>query len=128
MAHLKPQEIVERAEEFWHYAELAASDNAFNVAAICSYVALFWAARAALAYEGFDRPTWEHSELRSKFTHELIQTRNRYPKQFGTWLVNAYTLRNAAQYHLADPKTKEVKRMVKHAKEFIDKIHEVLSK
>lgn len=128
MAYLKPQEILERAKEFLEYAELAAQDNAFNVAAISSYAALFWAARAALAYEGFDRPTWEHGELRSKFTHELVQKKNHYPKQFGTWLFNAYSLRNAAQYHLAGPKTKEVKRMVKHAKDFIEKIHEVLSK
>jgi hypothetical protein len=47
---------------------------------------------------------------------------------FGSWLVNAFTLRNAAQYHFGHPKTKEVKRMVNHAKEVIQKIEEVINK
>ena len=127
MAYWKPREILERAKEFGQYAELAAQNDALNAAAICSYAALFWAARAALAYEGFSQSTWEHGELRSKFTHELIQGRKRYQRQFGTWLVNAYSLRNAAQYQLVIPKSKEVKRMVHHAKEAIKKIEEAIN-
>ncbi len=128
MAHLNPKEILARAKEFLQGTEYAVQNQYFNVCAICSYATLFWAARAALAYEGFDRPTWEHHELRSKFTEELIKIRTRYPKNFGTWLVDAFALRNAAQYQLRRPKTKEVRRMVYHAKEFIKKIEEVLNK
>jgi uncharacterized protein (UPF0332 family) len=81
-----------------------------------------------LAYEGFDRPSWEHAELRAKFTEELIKNRGRYPRHFGTWLVNAFRLRNSAQYQLDPPKAKKVRRMINHAKEFIEIIDEVLSK
>jgi len=128
MAHLKPMEILARAKEFLRGADFAMQNNCFNVCAICSYAALFWAARAGLAYEGFDHPTWEHHELRSKFTEELVMNRHRYPTSFGSWLVKAFTLRNAAQYHFGHPKAKEVKRMVNHAKEFIQKIEEVINK
>jgi uncharacterized protein (UPF0332 family) len=128
MAHLTSKEILARAEEFLQTADYAVQNGHLNAGAICSYAALFWAARAALAYEGFDRPTWEHGELRSRFTDELIKNRARYPKKFGTWLVNAFALRNEAQYHLGHPKAKEVRRMVYHAKEFIKKIDEVLNK
>jgi uncharacterized protein (UPF0332 family) len=128
MAHLTPKEILGRAKEFSRTADSAVKNSDFNASAICSYAALCWAARAALAYEGFDRPTWEHGELRSKFTEELIKNRRRYPKNFGTWLVDAFALRNAAQYKLSHPKTKEVRRMVYHSQEFIKKIDEVLNK
>lgn len=128
MAHLTPREILSRAEEFLQCVEFAVQNNHYNAGAICSYAALFWATRAALAYEGFDRPTWQHSELRSKFAEELIKNRGRYPKNFGTWLVDAFALRNEAQYQLGHPKAKEVRRMVYHAKEFIKKIDEVLNK
>jgi uncharacterized protein (UPF0332 family) len=128
MAHLTPKEILTRAEEFLQCANYAVQNNHFNACAICSYATLFWVARAALAYEGFDRPMWKHGELRSKFTDELIKNRARYPRNFGKWLVDAFALRNAAQYQLGHPKTKEVRRMVYHAKEFMKKIDEVLTK
>ncbi len=128
MAQLKPNEILARAEEFLQCAEYAAQSNLFNSCAICSYAALFWAARAALAYEGLDRPTWGHSELRSKFTEEFIKKRERYPRQFGNWLVNAFVARNAAQYQWDPPKIKKVRRMVNHVREFIQKVNEEIVK
>ncbi len=128
MAHLTPKEILARAKEFSLSADHAVQNSYFNACAICSYAALFWAARAALAHEGFDRPTWEHHELRSKFTEELIKNRGRYPRNFGTWLVNAFRLRNLAQYQLDAPKAKKVRRMINHVKEFIQKAEEVLNK
>ncbi len=128
MAQLKSNEVLARAEEFLQCAEHAVQNNLFNACAICSYAALFWAARAALAYEGFDRPTWGHSELRSKFTKEFIKNRGRYPAKFGSWLSDGFGLRNDAQYNHLQPKTKSVRRMVYHAKEFIDQIKKVIHK
>lgn len=128
MVHLTPQEILARAKEFLQGAEYAVQNNYFNVAAICSYAALFWAARGALAYAGFDRPTWEHSELRARFTDELIKNRERYPQNFGTWLANSFRLRNFAQYHFDHPQVKKNRRMVYHAQEFIHKVEEVINK
>lgn len=127
MAHLKPMEILARAKEFLQGADYAVQNGCFNVCAICSYATLFWAARAALAYEGFDQPTWEHSELRSRFTEKLIKNTERYPPNFGSWLSKAFVLRNSAQYNFLAPKVKDVRRMVKHAREFIQKIEEVTS-
>jgi len=128
MAHLKPTEILARAKEFLQGAEYAVQNDSFNVGAVCSYAALFWAARAALAYEGFDQPTWEHSELRSRFTEKLIKNTERYPPNFGSWLSKAFVLRNSAQYNFLAPKVKDVRRMIKHAREFIQKIEEEISK
>jgi len=128
MMHLTPKEILARAKEFLQCADYAAQNNYINGCAISLYAALFWAARAALAYEGFDRPTWEHGELRSKFAEELIKNRNRYPKSFSKWLINAFVLRNKAQYHFDTPQAKKIKRMVNNAKQFIQKIEEVINK
>jgi uncharacterized protein (UPF0332 family) len=128
MAHLTPKEILARAREFLHCAEYAVQNNYINGCAICSYAALFWAARAALAYEGMDRPNWQHSELRSRFTDELIKNRSRYPPKFGGWLSIAYGSRNAAQYLYDPPKVKKVRRMLNHVKEFIPRIEEVINK
>jgi uncharacterized protein (UPF0332 family) len=128
MAHLTPKEILARAKEFLQCADYAAQNSYLNGCAISSYAALFWAARAALAYEGLDRPNWRHSELRPKFTDELIQNRRRYPSNFGTWLSDAYLLRTSAQYLLVPPQSKRVRRMINHAKEFIHKVEEVIEK
>jgi len=128
MAHLTPMEILARAKEFLQCADDAAQNSYLNGCAINSYAAVFWAARAALAYEGLDRPTWEHGELRSKFAEELIKNRNRYPKNFSKWLINAFILRNKAQYHFDAPQAKKIKRMVNHARQFIQKVEEVISK
>ncbi len=126
MAHLPPNEIFARAREFLECAEFAVRNNYFNACASCSYAALFWAARAALAYEGFDQSKWQHHELQSKFIQELIEKRSRYPEKLGKWLVNAYALRNAAQYHAIPPEIKKVRRMTSHAKEFMQNIVEVI--
>ncbi len=126
MAHLPPNEILSRAREFQECADFAGQNKFFNACAICSYAALFWAARAALAYEGYDQSKWQHHELQTKFIQELIEKRSRYSQKLGKWLVNAYALRNAAQYHAIPPEIKKVRRMIYHAKEFIQNIAEVI--
>ncbi len=50
------------------------------------------------------------------------------PPNFGSWLVNAFSLRNSAQYQHDSPKVKRVRRMVNHAREFIQKVEEVINK
>ena len=128
MAHLKPKEILERAKEFLQCAEYAAHNSFFNVCAICSYAAMFWAARAALAREGFTQQRWEHLELQSKFSEQAVEKRRRYPPNFGTWLTDAYRLRNLAQYHFDNPEVKRIRRTVNHAKEFIHRVEEMINK
>ena len=128
MAHLKPKEILERAKEFLQCTEYAVQNDCFNACAICSYAALFWAARAALAYESFDQQKWKHLELHSKFSEEIVRKRRRHPANFGTWLSDAYRLRNLAQYHFDNPEIKRIRRTVSHAKEFIHRIEEMIDK
>jgi uncharacterized protein (UPF0332 family) len=127
MASLPPKETLLRAQEFLQCAEYAARNNYFNASVLCAYAALFWATRAALGYEGLDQPRWAHHDLQSKFIQELVEKRRRYPKKFGRWFVNAYDLRNAAQYHPVPPKVKNVRRTLYHAIEFIQTIAEVIS-
>jgi uncharacterized protein (UPF0332 family) len=128
MAHVTLEEILERSKEFLQCADYAVQNDYFNACAICCYASLFWAARAALAREGYKRETWTHSELRSKFTEELVKIRGRYPKKFGTWLANAFKLRNLAQYQFQSPQTRKVRRMVAHAKEFINLTEKMITK
>lgn len=128
MAQMKPKEVLSRANEFLYCADFALQNDYFNACAICSYAALFWAARAALAHEGLTQESWEHGELRSKFREELINKRKLYPNNFSAWLSNAFDLRNSAQYSLATPRVKKVRRMVNHAKQFLQKTEEVLNK
>jgi len=128
MAQLKPREILERAKEFLHCAEDAMENDHYNACAICSYAALLWAARAALAHEGFDQVKWEHGELHAAFENELIKHRGRFPKNFGARLTNAYYLRNEAQYFPTSPSVKRIRRIVGHAKELIHKVDEAIKK
>ncbi len=80
MPQLKPDEILTRAEKFLQCAEYAAQSNLFNACAICSYAALFWATRAALAYEGFDRPTWGIVSCGQSSRKSLLRTENAIPR------------------------------------------------
>ncbi len=59
---------------------------------------------------------------------EDFKNRSCYPTQFGTWLSDAFIMRNTAQYHFDSPQVKRVRRMANHAKEFIYKVEEVLEK
>ena len=127
MAYLHPKEMLMRVNEFLTSAEHAAQEQRFNACAVCSYAASFWTVRAALAHEGFAQPKWEHLELQSNFIQELTQRRSRYPQNFGKWLVNAYDLRNTAQYHVVPPKMKRVRRMFDHSKEFLQIVTEAIT-
>ncbi len=49
---MKVKVMLERADEFLSGAEEAVASERYNLAALCSYAALFWAAMAALAYFG----------------------------------------------------------------------------
>ena len=63
---------LERAKEYLAGAELAEENGLFNACALCCYAAMFWAAIAALAREGFKRDEWNHGGLRETFSIELI--------------------------------------------------------
>jgi len=116
-----------RAKEFLSGAELALAHGLFNVCAACCYYAMFWAAIAALAREGFKREEWSHGGLKQEFTLQLIKKRGLYPGEFGTWLLDAYILRDAAHYKQQGVPVKKTRRLLEHARQFVIKVEEVIS-
>lgn len=81
--------MLERAEEFSQEAKTALNNERYHAAALCCYVALFWAAIMALEYVGVRREEWSHDGLRTAFIAELVHKRRMCPAQFGDWLRDA---------------------------------------
>jgi len=118
---------MERAREFLRVAEISLEQGFYNACASNAYYAMFWAAIAALAQQGFKQTEWSHGGLREIFSRELVVKRRIYPAKFGEWLKDAYTLRVKADYKLEGVGSKASARLLNHAKEFISAIQEVVS-
>jgi len=118
---------MERAREFLRVAEISLEQGFYNACASNAYYAMFWAAIAALAHQGFKQTEWSHGGLREIFSRELVVKRQIYPAKFGEWLKDAYTLRVKADYKLEGVGSKASARLLNHAKEFISAIQEVVS-
>jgi uncharacterized protein (UPF0332 family) len=117
---------MERAREFLRVAEISLEQGFYNACASNAYYAMFWAAIAALAHQGFKQTEWSHGGLREIFSRELIVKRRIYPAKFGEWLKVAYKLRNSAHYSLEGAGTKETRRIFQHALEFVKTVEEVV--
>ena len=119
---------LERAKEFLAVAEVALELECYNGCASNAYYAMFWAAIAALAHQGFKQTEWSHGGLRETFSRELIVKRHIYPPKFGEWLKDGYNLRTNAHYRLQGASAKGSRRMLEHAREFITKVEEVVKR
>jgi uncharacterized protein (UPF0332 family) len=117
---------MERAREFLRVAEISLEQGFYNACASNAYYAMFWAAIAALAHQGFKQTEWSHGGLREIFSRELIVKRRIYPSKFGEWLKVAYKLRDSAHYSLEGAGTKETRRIFQHALEFVKTVEEVV--
>ena len=117
---------MERAREFLRVAEISLEQGFYNACASNAYYAMFWAAIAALAHQGFKQTEWSHGGLREIFSRELIIKRRIYPAKFGEWLKVAYKLRDSAHYSLEGAGTKETRRIFQHALEFVKTVEEVV--
>jgi uncharacterized protein (UPF0332 family) len=117
---------MERAREFLRVAEISLEQGFYNACASNAYYAMFWAAIAALAHQGFKQTEWSHGGLREIFSRELIVKRRIYPAKFGEWLKVAYKLRDSAHYSLEGAGTKETRRIFQHALEFVKTVEEVV--
>ena len=117
---------MERAREFLRVAEISLEQGFYNACASNAYYAMFWAAIAALAHQGFKQTEWSHGGLREIFSRELIVKRRIYPAKFGEWLKVAYKLRDSAYYSLEGAGTKETRRIFQHALEFVKTVEEVV--
>jgi uncharacterized protein (UPF0332 family) len=117
---------MERAREFLRVAEISLEQGFYNACASNAYYAMFWAAIASLAHQGFKQTEWSHGGLREIFSRELIVKRRIYPAKFGEWLKVAYKLRDSAHYSLEGAGTKETRRIFQHALEFVKTVEEVV--
>jgi uncharacterized protein (UPF0332 family) len=117
---------MERAREFLRFAEISLEQGFYNACASNAYYAMFWAAIASLAHQGFKQTEWSHGGLREIFSRELIVKRRIYPAKFGEWLKVAYKLRDSAHYSLEGAGTKETRRIFQHALEFVKTVEEVV--
>lgn len=105
--------MLDRAKEFLHLGELALANALY---------ALFWAAIAALAQQGVKQPEWSHGGLRKAFGDEQIRKRSIYPRKFGDWLSDAYTLRLVACYVGKGVTVKKTRRLFEHARRFVSEV------
>jgi uncharacterized protein (UPF0332 family) len=120
--------MLERAKEFLRVAELALDNGLYNGCAANCYYALFWITILAMSHEGFKQEKWSHNGLREKFNEEFIHKRHIYPSQFATWLSDAYNERLKAHYKTQGAGVKITKRLLVHAREFIAKVEEVVTR
>ncbi|MEZ8216824.1 Uncharacterized protein, contains HEPN domain, UPF0332 family [Candidatus Fervidibacteria bacterium JGI MDM2 SSWTFF-3-K9] len=121
-------EFLERAREFLKVAEMALDSDCHHAAVLCAYAAMFWAAIAALALVGVRREKWTHGGLKDVFRDEFVRRRQVYPDRFVLWLSEAYELRCDAHYELITLPVKKVRRLVVHAKEFVETVAEAMKK
>ncbi|MFN3420154.1 MAG: HEPN domain-containing protein [Armatimonadota bacterium] len=119
---------MERAEEFLKVAEMALEQECYNGCASNAYYAMFWAAIAALAHQGIRQTEWSHGGLREIFSRELIVKRQIYPSKFGEWLKDSYNLRVRANYRLQGASAKWSRRILEHAREFVNTVKEVVKR
>jgi uncharacterized protein (UPF0332 family) len=120
--------MLERAKEFLRVAELALDNGLYNGCAANCYYALFWITILAMSRAGFKQQQWPHKGLQQKFNEELIHKRHVYPPKFATWLSDAYNERLKAHYQTQGAGVKITKRLLVHAREFIAKVEEVVTK
>ena len=120
--------LLERVKEFLKAAEMALDADCHHAATLCAYAAMFWAAIAALALVGVRRKKWTHGGLKDAFRDELVRRRQVYPDRFVLWLSEAYELRCDAHYDPITLPVKKVRRLVAHAKEFVETVMEVKRK
>lgn len=119
---------MDRALEYLRGAELALSNELYNVCAVCCYYAMFWAATEALRHQGLKPTEWSHGGLRKRFTNELVKRRHIYPAVFGSWLTDGYELKGRANYKAEGAGVKETRRLTNHTREFVTKVQEVIAK
>lgn len=99
-----------------------------TLAPFCAYAAMFWAAIVALTQVGVRREKWTHGGLKDAFRDEFVRRRQVYPDKFVLWLSEAYELRCDAHYEPITLPVKKVRRLVAHAKEFVETVMEATRK
>jgi uncharacterized protein (UPF0332 family) len=119
---------LEKAQNLLVGAEACWQIQSFESCALCCYAAMFWAAIAALEHFGIRQEEWTHVGLQNRFGLECIKKRKAFPERFGDYLTRGYRLRTRAHYELEEVSYKEAERLLRHAREFVQAVKEVLGR
>jgi len=114
-----------RADDFVAGAEASFNAGALASCALCCYAAVFWAQIAVLERFGIKRREWRHNELWARFGLEAIKKRHLFNASDADVIRNAYRLRTIAHYRTELLSVKQVERLLRRSKEFVQKAKEV---
>ncbi len=118
-----------KSEENLTAARLCLQNGLCNASANRAYYAMFQAAATLLMERGIDlsgRKQLDHAPLQSLFANELIHRRKILNSKFKSYLPDAQTIRNAADYQAVVVSKKKANRLLAQAEEFVKAINEVL--
>lgn len=114
-----------RADDFVTGAEASFNVGASASCVLCCYAAVFWAQIAVLERFGIKQREWRHNELWARFGLEAIKKRHLFNASDADVIRNAYRLRTIAHYRTEPLSVKQVERLLRRSKEFVQKAKEV---
>jgi len=114
-----------RVEDFVLGAEASFGVGALASCALCCYAAVFWAQIAVLEKLGIRQREWKHSDLWSRFGLEAIKRRHLFGAQDADTIRNAYRFRTIAHYRTDELSAKQVERLLRRTKDFVQRAKEV---
>ncbi len=119
-------EFLFKAQENLAVAQNALEQKHYNAATNRAYYAVFQAAIAALAEEGFKHPKNPHSWVQAQFTGILVTRRKLYPSKIASYLLPMQFLRDKADYEADFISKTSANIQVRQAADFILHISERL--
>jgi uncharacterized protein (UPF0332 family) len=117
-----------RAHDFITGAEASFNAGALASCALCCYGAVFWGQIAVLERLGFRQARWSHDGLRNTFALEAVKKRHLFTEDEVKFLREAYQMRNEAHYSDEALSRKRVERLLRHTREFVEKVGMLLGK
>jgi uncharacterized protein (UPF0332 family) len=107
-----------KAKESLRAAELLLNEGHADFAAARAYYAMFYVAEALLL--GEELSFSKHSAVNAAFGRTFVATQ-RIPSEFHRFLLDAFTLRNAADYEVGPGLDEKVaQEQIEHARKFIE--------
>lgn len=116
---MKPEvtELLDKAEENIHAADILIKAQFFEIAVSRGYYAIFYVALALLIEEG--KTVSSHREVQSTFGFLFAKTEKLDPK-YHRYLLDSFRKRQFADYqHDADVSEAEAIEIINHAEEFL---------
>lgn len=116
--------FIEKARRSIAAARRLLADGDFDFAASRAYYAMFYAAEALLLSAG--KTLSKHSAVIGTFGKDFAHA-GVVPAQLHRYLIDAFDLRNASDYHIGRSVTREGGEVsIAHAQEFVDEVARVL--